>query len=185
MQIIKYKGIKILVGLFVGFFLSLNVSAQKIALKTNALEWATATSNISAEFAFGKKMSGELSVLYNPFTFSGNKKISGIAFQPEIKYWFCIPFYKHYIGIHPFFSDYNVGWTKYRYQGQLYGCGLSYGYQMILSKRLNLEFTLGVGYARMDHDRYERYRCGLFLDSLTGNYFGLTKLGISIVYFIK
>ena len=50
----------------------------------------------------------------------------------------------HFLGVHAHYADYNVGGIKflsknmenYRYQGNLYGAGLSYGYQWLLSKPL-------------------------------------------------
>ena len=35
---------------------------------------------------------------------------------------------------------------KYRYQGNTYGAGLSYGYQWILTPRWSIEGSIGVGY---------------------------------------
>ena len=39
-----------------------------------------------------------------------------------------------------------------RYDGSLYGVGISYGYQWIISKRWSMEATIGVGYARLKYD---------------------------------
>lgn len=35
------------------------------------------------------------------------------------------------MGLHAHYGQYNGGFSKYRYQGDLYGIGLSYGYQWI------------------------------------------------------
>lgn len=159
--------------------------AQNLVIKTNALGWAATAMNVGVEGRFNNHLTGELSVYYNPFTYGDNKKISGLAIQPELRYWFCIPYYKHFIGLHAMYADYNVGWTKYRYQGNLFGAGLSYGYQMILAPRWNLEFNIGLGYARMNYDKYDRPKCGFFVGHQADNYFGITKLGISVIYIVK
>lgn len=159
--------------------------AQKVAIKTNALGWATASFNAGVEGRLGDKFTGECSVYYNPFTFKNNKKVSGLAVQPEARYWFCMPFYKHFLGLHAMYSDYNVGWDKYRYQGNLFGGGISYGYQMIIARRWNLEFNIGVGYARMNHDKYLQPKCGYLVGHRHDDYVGITKLGISFIYILK
>lgn len=77
------------------------------------------------------------------------------------------------------------GLKEHRYEGFLLGGGITYGYQMILSQHWNLEFNVGVGYARMNHDVYERPKCGLFLGEQEKNYLGITKIGVSLVYLLK
>ena len=48
-----------------------------------------------------------------------------------------------------------------------------------------MEATVGVGYARVDYDRYNCQDCGTKLNSGHKNYFGPTKLGLSLIYIIK
>lgn len=180
---LKYSFISIL--LLLCCLGTVKAHAQSFVMKTNAMGWAAAIMNVGMEGRFNNHLTGEFSIYYNPFTYGGNKKISGLAIQPELRYWFCIPYYKHFVGLHVMYADYNVGWTKYRYQGNLFGGGLSYGYQMILSQRCNLEFNIGVGYARMNHDKYEQPKCGTFVGHRHDNYIGITKLGISFIYIIK
>ena len=56
-----------------------------------------------------------------------------------------------------------LGLRKYRYEGTLYGAGIAYGHQWILGKRWNLEATIGVGYARIEYDKYEYQTCGPYI----------------------
>lgn len=76
------------------------------------------------------------------------------------------------------------GLKDHRYQGNLYGAGISYGYHWILKKRWSMEATIGVGYARVSYDRYNCRDCGSKLNSGHKNYFGPTKLGISLIYIL-
>ena len=78
-----------------------------------------------------------------------------------------------------------LGMDKYRYEGSLYGGGISYGYQWVLGKRLNLEATIGLGYARIEYDKYEYQAGGDFIKKDTRNYFGPTKAGLTLVYIIR
>ncbi|MEJ8763330.1 DUF3575 domain-containing protein [Phocaeicola sp. HCN-40430] len=160
--------------------------SQHIVVKTNGLSWLMLAPNIEGEIKLSEKMTGSLSLNYKPWhVLSDNRKVMGICIQPELRYWFCQTYYQHFMGVHLNYADYNAGLKKKRYQGNLYGVGLTYGYQMILSDRWNLEFSVGAGYARMNHDVYDRPKCGAFLGAEKKNYFGLTKLGVSLVYIIK
>ena len=105
-----------------------SILSQEIALKTNALSWATTTINLGAEFKISPRLTAGADIMYKGWSFlSDNRKMGGFLVQPEAKYWFCIPFYKHFMGLHAHYGQYNGGFSKYRYQGDLYGIGLSLG----------------------------------------------------------
>lgn len=164
----------------------IEMKAQKLVLKTNLLSWMTTTVNAGAEIKVAPHWTAEMNVMYKPWHFlSDNKKMSGLLIQPEIRYWLCQPFYHDYIGFHIHYGDYNGGFNRYRYQGSLFGAGFSYGYQWILGRKWNLEVNAGLGYARMNYDKYERPKCGLFIGKDSRNYLGVTKLGISLIYILK
>lgn len=181
----KLKSMKLPL-LVLSVVLCLNVrqsSAQSFALKTNVLGWATLTSNLEAEVRLSPKFTADLYVQYKPWhVLSDNRKIMGLSLQPEVRYWFCQSFYKHFLGVHFNYADYNGGLNEYRYQGYLLGAGLTYGYQMVLSQHWNLEFNVGVGWVWNDYDRYYRPKCGQFIAHENRHCFGLTKLGITFVY---
>ena len=174
---------KILVLLFC--FTSGMIYGQKWAVKTNAAYWATTTLNIGGEMALAPRQTLDLTATYNPFRFSDNKKIMHWAVQPEWRYWTCRRFMGHFIGIHAHGGKYNGGLEKYRYEGWFAGGGVSYGYQWIIGKHWNLETEIGVGYAYLDYDKYLRNRCGRFIDSGHHNYWGPTKVSISVMYLFK
>ena len=54
-------------------------SAQKVAVKTNALYWATTTPNVGVEFALGERMTLELAGGYNPWTLNKEKNMKAFA----------------------------------------------------------------------------------------------------------
>lgn len=191
--------------------MSVEANAQgKVAIKTNALHWATLTPNLGVEIGLGtgsvfaRRSSLDLYTGYNPWKLKGtdgnNKKLAHIVAIPEYRYWLCERFNGHFFGLHLFYAGFNISGhkipllfdrsfkgfpaDKLRNDGNMYGAGVSYGYQFILSRRLNLEFTLGVGYARMVYDVYDYERCGEKLGKRTHNYFGPTKIGISLVFVI-
>ena len=68
---------------------------------------------------------------------------------------------------------------------KIYGAGISYGYHWILKNRWSMEATIGAGYARLNYDKYACGKCGEKLGHNNKNYFGPTKIGLSIIYTIK
>ena len=56
---------------------------------------------------------------------------------------------------------------------------------MDLKKRWSIEASVGLGYARIEYEKYPCAECGSRLKSDTRNYFGPTKVGISLIYLIK
>lgn len=165
--------------------------APVVGIKTNVLYWMTTTINIGAEIGLGKKTTLDITGAYNPWDFKDNQKIKLRMGQVEFRYWTGERFIGHFFGLHAHYGDFNMGgfqmlgMDKYRYEGSLYGGGFSYGYQWVLGKRLNLEATIGLGYARIEYDKYEYQVGGSFIKKDTRNYFGPTKAGLTLVYIIR
>lgn len=165
--------------------------SQVVGVKTNLLYDMTSTINLGLEIGLGPKWSLELPVNYNPWDFPKDRKLKHWLVQPEVRYWLCERFNGHFFGLHGHAGGYNIGGIKlgsfkdYRYEGNLYGGGISYGYQWILSTRWSIEATIGVGYAYLDHGKYPCEKCSSKLYDETKNYFGPTKAGVSIIYIIR
>lgn len=187
---------KIILVLVVALASTFTLSAQKTALKTNLLYGATATPNLQLELGFSKKSTLELGAGMNWFDFSDNKKFKHILVQPEYRYWFCERFNGHFLGVHAHGAQFNVGgldvpvgrldvFKDSRYQGYLYGGGISWGYQWVLSPRWNFEASIGGGYARIHYDQFPCATCGTKEAEGKENYWGVTKGALSLIYFIK
>ena len=71
------------------------------------------------------------------------------------------------------------------FEGWFVGAGVSYGYHWILSRRLSLEFTVGVGYAYLDYEKNRCTDCKKKLGEESAHYFGPTRAGISLIYMLK
>lgn len=161
------------------------------SIKTNLLYDATTTFNLGGEIRLSDYLTLDMSVSYNPWTFSENRKFKHVLVQPELRYWIYEPFNGHFLGAHLLYSHFNAGNLPFgslrdnRYQGNAYGLGFSYGYQWILSRHWNLEATLGLGYMYLDYSRYDCKDCGAKTGEGHKNYFGPTKAGISLIYIIK
>ena len=186
---------------------SLNASAQKVGVKTNALYWATATPNVGFEFALGNRWTFEIAGGYNPWTLNveDNVKAKHFLVTPEVRYWFCESFQGHFIGVSGKYTQFNVGGIRIpkvfhevessgifvsdlmnaRSEGWAAGAGLTYGYAWPISRRWNMELTIGAGWWYTAYDKYESRKCGLFQESVSKQAIGLTDLGLSFIYLIK
>ncbi len=174
---------------------------DKVALKANLLYGAVAqTPNLGIEIGLGAKTTLDISGGYNWFNLKGkpgnNKKLVHWLVQPEFRYFLCERFSGHFFGVHALGSQFNIGKRNlpllfgkgseaYRHEGWAVGGGLSYGYQLPLAKRWNLEFNLGLGYAFMLFDKWEQPRCGNLVEpDVTRHYFGPTKAGVTVMFLL-
>lgn len=158
---------------------------------------ATFTPNLSAEIGLSRKSTLEVTASYNPWNRKGsqsnNDKFVHWLIRPEYRYWFCERFNGHYVGAHVFYSMYNISGhnvpmlfkKQYRYEGNVYGMGIVYGYHLALAKQWGIDFTAGVGMARFKYDRYGCEYCSRDKEGMKKNYMGPTRLGVSVVYMIK
>lgn len=72
------------------------------------------------------------------------------------------------------------------YQGDLWGAGVTVGYQLRLSRRFSVDFNLGLGYTRCDYDSFKMIDgVRVYKDrNQSKNFWGPTQAGISLVWTI-
>lgn len=178
---------------FVCLCVSTLLYGQSVGIKTNILMDALRTINLGVEIGLSKKTSLDLYANYNPWSYSDKKMMKMLIFQPELRYWFCDRLNGHFVGFHAHAGVYQASgiemplsiWPNlkdYRFKGNLYGVGISYGYQWMLSKHWNLEGNIGLGYARVKYEQFECKTCGAKVDEGHKNYIGPTKAAISLIY---
>jgi hypothetical protein len=174
--------------------------AQKAALKTNTLYWATGTINLGTEVALGQKTTLDLVITGNPWVFGDvelNRKIWHWMAQPEIRFWQSERFTDGFIGVHATTGSFDAGGIAlplgifpglkdYRYEGWTAGVGVSYGWQWYLSPHWNLEATFGFGYQLFNYNVFDCVQCGeMMAENVVKHYFGPTKIGLSFIYLFK
>jgi hypothetical protein len=166
----------------------------KYLLKTNVLYWATTTPNLGFEAGLSSKLSLDLSFNFNPWNYSGGKTLRHFLAQPELRYWTKERFNGHFFGLHLHYASYNIGgidlpifsFSDFRYEGNLYGAGLSYGYHWKVSDRWSFEATAGLGFAHFDYNVYHiEHEEDYPALGQPRNYFTPTKLGFNLIYVIK
>lgn len=173
-------------------------SAQRAAVKSNLLYDATATLNAGVELGLAPRWTLDLSGNLMVWDVAGDMRWRHWMVQPELRYWFCDRFSRHFLGLHALGGQFNVGnipnnisflgqpfyrMTDHRYEGWAVGAGIAYGYAWALGKHWNLELEAGFGYARMFYDIFECSVCRkIVAEDQSRNYVGPTKAAINLVY---
>ncbi len=173
--------------------MGLGARAQEVALKTNALYWATTTPNLAAEVSAGRRNTFQLTYGLNPWKASSGKSIRHWMLKPEYRRWFCTAFDGWFLGAYARGGQFNAGnidlplgilpnLEDHRFEGWYAGAGVTAGYQWALSRHWNFEASLGVGY---DYAHYDKFRCGTCgerQESSHQNYVGPTGAALSLIY---
>lgn len=172
-----------------------------MGLKTNLLYDALALPSISAEFYLGKNLSVVGNWTYGWWnTDRRHRYWRAYGGDIALRWWFGSkaaqkPLTGHHLGVYGgvFTYDFEFGgeghmggrpghslWDKC-----LYNAGIEYGYSLPIARRLNLDFTIGIGYI---HGQYYDYipQDGHYVWQSTHNlnWFGPTKAEISLVWLI-
>ena len=169
-----------------------NDCLPKIAIKTNLLHDAVLTPDFGLEIGIARKWSVSLQGVWAWWSKSSRQRFWRIyGGNIEGRFWFgdkarTRALTGHHVGVygslHSF--DFEFGGTGYQSPGNTYGVGLSYGYSIKASRRINIDFALRAGYSAGRQIKYH-YECGIYVCDRRSfhKYFGLTGLEISLVWF--
>lgn len=172
-----------------------------MALKSNMLLDALAVPEIGAEFYLGKNFSIVGNWMYgwwdtDPTHYYWRMYGGDLA----VRWWFGKaahekPLTGHHIGIYggAFTYDFELGGKGYmggRPGHSLWDrcwrqAGVEYGYSLPIARRLNIDFTLGLGYMGGKLVEYvPDGKCYVWQSTRERTYFGPTKLEVSLVWLI-
>lgn len=160
-------------------------TTHHINIKANGLVWLTMMPNIEVDYQLTDKLSAGTSILWCPWFISDRHAVRVLGFQPSIKYWIKYFGNGSFISPHISLAWYNVKHGSYRYQDNsmpALGIGVAYGYSLTLSKKLNMEFSVGCGYLSLRYDRFYNVDNGSLVDTRRTSYFGIDHVGISLSY---
>lgn len=164
-----------------------------MAVKTNMLYDALITPNIGVEFYLGKNYSIAADWMYawwksDPSswyhrTYGGDIELrryfGRLADEKPLQGW--------HVGIYGGIVTYDFEWGGRGYLGDRwsYGGGVSLGFSMPWKRRLNLDFTLGIGYLGGEYKEYLPIDdCYVWQCTKQRNYIGPTKIEVSLVWLI-
>lgn len=167
---------------------------RRLHLKTNALGWGLAISNVAVEVDLAKHWSFTLPVYYSAWDyFKSTVKFRTFAIQPEFRYWLSERNDGFFAGAHFGLAYYNLATNgDYRYQDHLRrtpapGGGVSVGYRLPISRnnRWRVEFSIGAGVYSLHYDKFHntpRTKDGLLVESVKKTYRGIDQAAVSFSY---
>lgn len=163
---------------------------QFIALKTNLAALGLLVANLGVEFSFGRGFSLDIPFYYSPYDITSRFRVRVLGTQPELRYWLHRdwPGAGHFIGINGTVAGFDISFPHTsRFQDPehaLWGAGISYGYALNFGKEKHwgLEFNIGLGYMNYHLDTFDNVYNGKLLSTEKKNYWGITRVGISLTY---
>lgn len=177
---------------------SKSYDSHEFDLKTNLLTDIVGTMDIAGEARLSRRVSMDIDLLWNPWTFKDGLKYKQWQVMPELRWWFphdgeeSTVFNGHFLGVHIYGGEFNFNRIRLpfnaapalrgqRFQGWYVGGGISYGYRWNFSRRVAMEGVIGVGVAHTDYDRYKCTKCGERVGSGSRLYVGPTKLQLNLI----
>lgn len=172
-----------------------------MALKTNMLYDLAAVPNATAEFYVGHNWSLSAGGMYAWWSKDSRHRYWRIyGGEIGVRRWFGSaarrkPLTGHHVGAYAGVLTFDFEWGGRGYMGgvprgtlldrcMVYG-GLEYGCSLPVSSRLNIDFTLGIGYLGGKYIKYDPINGKYFEDSQVKlNYFGPTKAEVALVWLL-
>lgn len=173
-----------------------------MAVKTNMLYDAATVPNLGVEFYLGKDWTVGANGMYAWWSKNVRHRYWRI-YGGEIygRRWFgkaasLKPLTGHHVGLYAGVLTFDFEWGGKGYMGGkpggtlldrcLVNAGIEYGYSLPVARRLNIDFTLGLGYLGGKYIKYLPGENNTYVKQSTHhlNFFGPTKAEISLVWLI-
>lgn len=172
-----------------------------MGLKTNMLYDALAVPNLGAEFYLGKNWSIAGNWMYAWWSKDSKHRYWRIyGGDIALRKWFGTaaerkPLTGHHLGVYAGIVTYDFEFGGKGYMGGIpggaiwdrcqYVAGVEYGYSLPIARRLNIDFTIGIGYRGGKYLEYEPANKFYMWESTHHvNWIGPTKLEVSLVWLI-
>ena len=157
--------------------------SHTLSLRANLLRWATLTPDLGIEWRVTPSVGIMVNGSWTSWTWNDNARRYALwEVAPEVrrylggqKAWYVGAMFKA--------GHFNHKLSDTGRQGDLWGGGITGGYQLRLNKALALDFTLGLGYLNADTERYDvidgvRVRNG----NETKHWIGPINAGVTLVW---
>ncbi len=110
------------------FAVAHQANAQRVALKTNAIDWMIMTPNLSVEARLSSKLTMQMAFAANPFNISiADISTKNYRVEPELRYWFNRPMARHFVALSATAAALNLSHADHHVNGDAIGAGVSYG----------------------------------------------------------
>lgn len=165
-----------------------------LALKTNLLFDVAMMPNVELEVPIGNRWSVNAEWMFPWWLIDGDKYcLQILSGGIEGRYWLGDRSRRrvltgHFVGFYAGAGKYDLQWDTNGYQGEFYvASGVSYGYVLPLARRLNMEFSIGIGLMKTSYEHYhtlDNFQTLLWQNDGRYTWLGPTKAKISLVWLI-
>ena len=126
-----------------------------LSLRANLLRWATLTPDLGLEWRICPSWGIAVNGSWTSWSWSDKDRRYALwEVAPEVRYYMGEK-KAWYLGAMFKAGQFNYKLSETGKQGDLMGGGITAGYQLRLSKALDLDFNLGLGYLNADFEKYE------------------------------
>lgn len=164
-----------------------------IAVRTNVLYDAMLLPTLGVEWRITRDLGLKLDASRSWWGDQTGKVQKMWLVNPEVR-WYLLRDKRFYAGVAANFGQYNlykqmlggILSSDTGYQGDLWGAGLTVGYQLCLSRHFSLDFNLGLGYTRFDYDTFRMIDgVRVYKDrNQSKNFWGPTQAGVNLIWTI-
>ncbi len=131
------------------------LTKPRLSVRTNLLYWLGGSINAGFEV---KRVKSNFGFLVD----GGYSPLGGADCEYSMGWWFLAPQARFYfprnpnwfLGVQAVCGQYNIKFSDTGYQGWIYGAGVTTGYRHKVTKRMDIEYSIGVGYGYLDYDTY-------------------------------
>lgn len=169
------------------------VKAQRLGISNNVLFDIDGALSAGVEIPLSKMSSLEAYGSLRPWKRSSESVHKHWLVQAQYRLWPCQVMNGFFYGPYVHAGEFNLGnrnvsqmfldgLKPYRYEGWLAGVGIGVGYEYALARHWNIGAEAGLGYTYIDYKKFDCERCGPQRDDDVYHYFGLSRLGLSLIY---
>ncbi len=172
---------------------SLHIQAQNIAINNNLFFDAIGSISAGLEIPTSKKTSFEAYGSFRPWKRGDISVHKHWTAQAQYRYYTCQVMNGFFVGPYIHGGQFNFGnetlpfnllkgLGENRYEGWFAGGGIGIGYEYVLAKHWSLGAEIGAGYTHIRYKKYDCEVCAAKKENDKYNYFGINRIGLSIIY---
>ncbi len=184
---------RILLTIVITLLFSASNYAQRLAVNTNLASDALLAPSLGLEMSIGKQTTLGLNIEYGPKILM-KENMSLVAINPEFRYYLKgIPMNGLYVGAEGLLTSYNLTIRSKRYEGDAAGAGISFGYALPITQRLQIDFhsSLGIAFYRQkeyykgdDYDFEYITEDGYLKANASGHNYIPMRIGVCLTYIL-
>ncbi|NDW12076.1 DUF3575 domain-containing protein [Bacteroides sp. 214] len=152
----------------------------QLNLHFNLLHWLTLTPDLGLELTLNQQLTLLVRGTYTDWSWKDDERSFYFwRLNPEVRYYWK-PQRSFYTGAEFHTGSFDIKLNDTGRKGDFIGGGLTFGYVLYVNNSLAFDFNLGLGYTKLDYDKYVLK--GYNVESRKRNVWGPTQAGVSLVW---